>query len=67
MRSAATLHVLDGLGGAWRVLGYGARVVPGMVRDAAYDAIAAIRHRVFKAPPAACPILPRNLRERFPS
>jgi predicted DCC family thiol-disulfide oxidoreductase YuxK len=65
VRSTAVLHVLDGLGGAWRVLARLARLVPRAIRDAVYDGIAAVRHRVFAAPQASCPLVPPNLRERF--
>jgi predicted DCC family thiol-disulfide oxidoreductase YuxK len=64
-RSAAVLHVLDRLGGAWRVLAWIARLVPRVVRDAVYDGIAAVRHRLFAAPPATCPLMPPDVRERF--
>lgn len=65
VRSTAVLHVLDTLGGAWRALAWGMRLVPRVARDAAYDGIAAVRHRLFAPPPAACPLVPPDLRERF--
>jgi predicted DCC family thiol-disulfide oxidoreductase YuxK len=65
VRSSAVLHILGRLGGAWRVLGALGRAVPTGIRDWVYDGIARIRHRLFAAPPDACPIVPKHLRERF--
>jgi predicted DCC family thiol-disulfide oxidoreductase YuxK len=64
-RSAAVLHILRRLGGIWRLSGGLARVVPAAIRDRAYDAVARIRHRLFPAPPEACPLIPERLRARF--
>jgi len=65
MRSAAVLHMLRGLGGVWRCLATLAGVVPAGMLDRLYDGVAAVRHRVFRRPEAACPILPAALLERF--
>ncbi|NOT52965.1 MAG: DUF393 domain-containing protein [Deltaproteobacteria bacterium] len=65
MRSDAVLHVLRRLGGLWRALGIVGRLIPRAPRDKVYDGIARIRHRLFKAPPASCPLIPANLRGRF--
>jgi predicted DCC family thiol-disulfide oxidoreductase YuxK len=65
VRSAAVLHILARLGGVWRVLAACARVVPRPLRDAAYDAVARVRKRLFAAPPEACPLVPPGLRGRF--
>lgn len=64
-RTDAVVHILRRFGGLWRLLATALAVVPRPVRDAAYDAIAAIRHRLFDKPTAACPILPPDLRQRF--
>jgi len=64
-RSAAVLHVMWRLGGMWRVLGIAISLVPLTLRDMMYDAIARIRHRLFQAPAASCPIIPVDLRVRF--
>jgi len=65
VRSEASLHVLDTLGGGWRVLAAMLRPVPRQIRDAAYRAIAAIRHRLGPTPPSTCPLVPPDVRERF--
>jgi predicted DCC family thiol-disulfide oxidoreductase YuxK len=65
VRSAASLHVLDTLGGGWRVLATLLRPVPRPILDAAYRAIAAIRHRIGPPPPSVCPLVPPDVRERF--
>ncbi len=46
VRSEAALAVLHHLGGAWRVLGLVARLVPRGLRDAVYAVIARNRHRI---------------------
>jgi predicted DCC family thiol-disulfide oxidoreductase YuxK len=64
-RSDGVLFVLDRLGGPFRWLGRLARLVPRAVRDAAYDGIARVRHRLFRRPAEACPVVPPHLRGRF--
>lgn len=64
-RSDAVLHILGRLGGAWRLLGGAAGLVPRPLRDAAYMGFASVRRRLFARPKQACPILPPNLRARF--
>jgi len=65
VRSAAILHILDRLGGLWRVLGIVGRSVPRSLRDSLYDWIARIRHKLFARPADVCPVLPPALRSRF--
>jgi len=65
VRSDAALHILERLGGAWRIFAIAGRIRPRPLRDTAYDGIARIRKRLFPAPKEACPLLPRHLRERF--
>lgn len=65
VRSAAVLHILIRLGGAWRGLGFIFRLVPAGLRDALYDFIARVRHRWFARPADVCPIVPAHLRSRF--
>jgi predicted DCC family thiol-disulfide oxidoreductase YuxK len=64
-RSEAAIHIGDRLGGGWRVMTTVLRVVPRTVRDAVYDAVARVRHRLASPPKEVCPILPKPLRERF--
>lgn len=40
VRSAAILEALDGIGGAWKLLTRGARLLPDHLRDRAYDWVA---------------------------
>lgn len=65
VRSAAALHVARRLGGWWRVLAAPAALIPRSVRDLVYDGVAAVRHRLFRRPADACPLLPPSLRSRF--
>lgn len=64
-KSSASLYVLRRVGGFWGVLGTLGAWIPRPLRDAAYDRVAAVRHRVFKKPPQACPVTPAKLRSRF--
>ena len=64
-RSEAAIHIGESLGGWWRLPTLAARLTPRAVRDAAYDAVARVRHRLASPPKEACPILPKPLRERF--
>jgi predicted DCC family thiol-disulfide oxidoreductase YuxK len=64
-RSDAVLHILEHLGGAWRVAGTTARLLPRRARDTAYDFVARSRRRVFGTTKDACPMMPREMRARF--
>ena len=64
-RSAAVWRALATLGGYWRALAAVGGVIPRVVTDAVYDGVARIRHRLFRRPREACPILPADLRDRF--
>ncbi len=65
VRSNAIIHILTALGGVWRLLGILLRLIPRPIRDAAYNTIARVRHRIFQTPENVCPILPPDLRQRF--
>jgi predicted DCC family thiol-disulfide oxidoreductase YuxK len=64
-RSAGVLHILERLGGLWRVLAAAGRLVPRPLRDTAYDLMARTRYRIFGRKEEACPLLPPHLRARF--
>ena len=64
-RARAVRHALDEIGGYWRALALVARLVPNRLADAAYDAVARVRHRLFRRPADACPLTPPDLRSRF--
>jgi predicted DCC family thiol-disulfide oxidoreductase YuxK len=64
-RAAAVRHILQRLGGIWRLLGWASRPVPEVILDRLYDGLARIRYRLFRKPPDQCPLLPPQLRARF--
>jgi predicted DCC family thiol-disulfide oxidoreductase YuxK len=64
-RSAAVIHILDRIGGPWRLPGGLLALVPEGIRDLGYDGIARARHRLFRRPTDACPVAPPDLRARF--
>jgi predicted DCC family thiol-disulfide oxidoreductase YuxK len=62
VRSDAVLAIAQYLGGVWRVLGGLGHIMPRSLRDAAYDAVAARRHRIT---PKACLLPSADERSRF--
>jgi predicted DCC family thiol-disulfide oxidoreductase YuxK len=64
-RSAAVLHILESLGGLWRLAALLARPVPERWRDVVYDGVARARHRLFGRRVELCPIVPEALRASF--
>jgi predicted DCC family thiol-disulfide oxidoreductase YuxK len=65
IRSNASLHILERLGGGWRILANILRVIPRGLRDLMYDFVARIRYRLFGRRDDLCPVVPPNLRARF--
>ena len=65
LRSAAVIHILERIGGAWRLPGKLLAVVPQPMRDLGYDTMARVRYRLFGRPADACPVTPPELRARF--
>ncbi|MGE0445392.1 MAG: thiol-disulfide oxidoreductase DCC family protein [Vicinamibacterales bacterium] len=63
VRSAAALRAAVYMGGAWRLLGRAAMLVPRALRDAVYDFIARHRHRMFGED--VCFLPPPDVRQRF--
>jgi predicted DCC family thiol-disulfide oxidoreductase YuxK len=64
-RSAAVIHILRKIGGFWRLPAGILSLIPAFVRDAAYNAVARVRHRFFARPVDLCPAVPPELRGRF--
>ncbi len=65
IRSAAVLRALQAIGGFWAFAAALGRLLPTPLRDRLYDAIARGRHRWWKKPETACPLMPPELRGRF--
>jgi predicted DCC family thiol-disulfide oxidoreductase YuxK len=59
------LHILERLGGGWRVLAMVSRVVPVGIRDGVYRFIAHVRHGLLPAPESECPVVAQEFRARF--
>ena len=64
-RSAAVLHVMERVGGPWRIIGKLLALVPRGIRDAGYDGVAGMRRRLFERPGDPCPVTSPELRARF--
>lgn len=66
LRSVAAIRLLERIGGVWGWLGAVLRLVPRPLRDAVYDVVARLRHRIFPPPESVgCPVTPPELRRRF--
>ena len=64
-RSSAVLHILERLGGGWRVIAVVGRLVPVGIRDLVYRFIAQVRHGLLPTPESACPVMAPEFRARF--
>jgi predicted DCC family thiol-disulfide oxidoreductase YuxK len=64
-RSAATVTLLERLGGLWRAGAVVIRLAPRALRDRVYDFVARFRYRVFGKATEVCPLLPAGLRGYF--
>ena len=64
-RSSAVIYILKKLGGIWRVFGFLMSIIPKWFREKGYDFIAEIRYGTFGKQKDACPLMPKNLRDRF--
>ena len=64
-RSSAVLHILERLGGGWRLMAAVGRMVPTGIREVIYRFVARVRHGLLPAPDSACPVVAPELRERF--
>jgi len=64
-RARGVLHLMERLGGCWRILASIARLVPAKLLDKLYDGVARIRYRLFQQPNEACPLVGPELRKRF--
>lgn len=67
VRSGAFIHILERLGGGWKVAARMLRAIPRPLRDAVYNLIARVRYRVFGRRADVCPMVPAELRTRFDS
>ena len=64
-RSDAVLHMGRRIGGVWGTLSALGLLVPRPLRNIAYDVIARVRSKLFRKPDGVCPLVPRELRNRF--
>ncbi len=64
-RSRGVFRAMTEIGGYWRVLAAVAGLLPARLADPVYDAVARVRHRLFRRPDEACPVIPPDLRGRF--
>lgn len=65
VRSGAVIILLERLGGIWRGIGFALRGLPRPLRDALYNLVARLRHRLAAQPGETCPVIPPALRARF--
>jgi predicted DCC family thiol-disulfide oxidoreductase YuxK len=65
IRSDAVIRMLRRIGGAWRAVGNAIAIVPRPIRDAGYNAVAAVRYRLFGRKDDLCPVMTPDQRRRF--
>lgn len=65
VRWAASLYILQRLGGIWRWMGNSLDLLPRGFLDWCYDRVAGVRKRLFREPEDVCPRVPPHLRSRF--
>jgi predicted DCC family thiol-disulfide oxidoreductase YuxK len=65
VRSAAVRESLRRAGGVGPALAAAAGLLPARLADRLYDRVARARRRLFRAPEAACPVVPASVRGRF--
>jgi predicted DCC family thiol-disulfide oxidoreductase YuxK len=65
VKSEAVILILSRLGGLWGLAGIALQAMPKPVRDLGYTAVGRIRHRLFRKPQTACPLVPAALGLRF--
>jgi predicted DCC family thiol-disulfide oxidoreductase YuxK len=65
LRSDAVVQVMASMGGLWTALATLLRLVPRPLRDLVYDAVGAMRYRLFGRTSEACPLMPPHLRARM--
>ena len=65
IRSNAWIHILQRLGGTWKIVAAVVTLIPRPLRDLLYNVIARVRYRVFGRRDDLCPVVPHSLRARF--
>jgi predicted DCC family thiol-disulfide oxidoreductase YuxK len=65
LRSEAVVQIMASMGGLWGALATLLRVVPRPLRDLGYDAVGAMRYRLFGRAAEVCPLMPPRLRARM--
>ena len=64
-KTSAVVRLLEASGGVWRLSATGLRLIPGFLRDGAYNALARIRRHLAPKPPGLCPVVSQQLAGRF--
>ncbi|MCH9764587.1 MAG: DCC1-like thiol-disulfide oxidoreductase family protein [Alphaproteobacteria bacterium] len=63
--SDGMIHLLDHLGGLWRIVAWTVRIVPASLRNRLYHFIGDRRYTWFGSKDDFCPVLPPHLRQRI--
>ena len=61
----AAIHVLGGIGGLWRLLSLGMKLIPRRLRNWGYHLVGDRRYRIFGTKPDFCPLAPPEMRGRI--
>ena len=65
VKSDAVIYLLRQLGPSWRALAALSGLIPRLIRDMLYSAVAGTRYRAFGRVEESCPLLPLSARHRF--
>lgn len=65
LRSSAVVFILRRLGFGWKLVGSALWIIPKFLRDWGYSLVAGVRRKIWKTPDDTCPIVPKELRDRF--
>ncbi|NQU70497.1 MAG: DUF393 domain-containing protein [Rhodospirillales bacterium] len=61
----AAIYLLNAIGGLWRLLSHGMKLVPPRLRNWAYHAVGNRRFRIFGAKTDLCPLTPPEMKDRI--
>ncbi len=61
----AILHIFEKLDAPWTIFAPAMKLVPRMLRDAAYNTVSHLRKKMFAKPPMVCPTMDPDEEKRF--
>src|SRR5690606_1291807 len=65
MKASAVEFILQELGLPWSIFGRGLKILPRNFKNSCYDLVARYRIKIFGKKSELCPIIPKEIRNRF--